>query len=606
MAWHLMRSLEKENYDRQYKDKELIRRLVPYILQKKVYFFSVIILFIFSSILYLLSPIFFAVGLNELSKELVGKTPNRTVLAISTGGYLILLVLEWVVTYYADITEGKLSAYIIFALRKDLFVNINDHDLSFFDKNKTGLLMSRITNDTSELGNDLMTVAELGSTILNAGLILIALLFLNVPLTLAALIVFPILFFLTYLLRKLIRKYATRQQRVTATLNAFVEESVSGITITKSFSQEENVLKNFKDFQKQKVVVNIQRSIIGSMFSPVFDFITAIGVFIILIGGGISVFNGGLTVGFLYLFITYLRRLFSPIITLSTFYTTLQGGFAAAERIFSMMDVPTEMKIGLVNCPPLNGEIEFKNINFSYEESREPVFKNLNLHINVGQTVAVVGETGAGKTSFAGLLTRMYDYQSGTIILDNKYDIRDLDPDSLRDQVGYVLQEPFLFSGTILDNLLLASPNATEENVQKALTAVGADSFINLLSEGINTKIMERGKGLSQGQKQLLSLARILLKDPKILILDDATSSVDAYTEKMIQDALRVVMTGRTTIVIAHRLSTVINADRILVMDKGEIIEDGKHEELINQFGKYRELYQNYYAFQGALKELTV
>ena len=602
MAWHLMGSLEKENYDRKYNDKELIQRLIPYIFQKKIYFFSVIILFIISSILYLASPMFFAIGINELIKP----HPNQKIVIIAAIGYLVLLILEWIMTYFADITEGKLSAYIIYALRKDLFTKVNDHDLSFYDKNKTGLIMSRITNDTSELGNDLMSVAELGSTILKAGLILLVLLAQNAPLTLAALTGFPILFFLTYILRKTVRKYATRQRRVTATLNAFVEESISGIAITKNFSQEETVLNNFQDFQKQKVVVNIQRSMIGSMFSPVFSFITAIGIFIILVGGGFSVYTGGLTVGFLYLFITYLQRLFSPIITLSTFYTTLQGGFAAAERIFSMIDVPTKMNSGTVITPPLNGEIEFKNINFSYDESREPVFKDLNLHIDAGQLVAVVGETGAGKTSFAGLLTRMYEFQSGSIILDNKYSIQDLDPDSLRSQVGYVLQEPFLFSGTILDNLLLASPTATKEDAQKALTAVGANSFISALPEGIHSKVMERGKGLSQGQKQLLSLARMFLKNPKILILDEATSSVDAYTEKMIQDALRIIMTGRTTIVIAHRLSTVINADRILVMDKGEIIEDGKHDELINQYGKYRELYQNYYAFQGALKELII
>ena len=603
MAWHLLGSLSKEGYDRQYSDKELISRLTPYMLRYK--FLLVVVLFssIFDSLLTIIGPFIFALALNELSKS--PSNINLSFIYLATVSYLIILIISWFNRYLYSVQSSILEYNIVTNLREDLFKRVNLHDLSFFDKNKTGKIMSRITGDTLSLGGVFSSVVDLSSIIIQAVLILAFMVSINAGLTAVTLVVFPILFSIVFILRKFVRKYATLQRRASASVNAAVEEAISGIAITKSFGQKTSVIDNYRKLQQEKTSVNIKRSLIFGILSPSLQFITAIGLFIILYFGGLDVYNGIIKIGFLYLFFIYLQRLFNPLIELSTFYATLQGGFAAGERIFSMMDVPTTIKSGSFTIETLKGDIDFRNIHFSYDIAKGYVFSNFNLMIPHGQVLAVVGETGAGKTSFASILTRMYEIESGEIILDNIFNIQDLEPDSLRNQIGYVLQDPFLFSGTIRDNLLLGSPDASEEKIYKALQAVGADSFIDLLPEGIDSPVLERGKGFSQGQKQLLALARVLIKDPKILVLDEATSSVDIYTEKMIQDALNIVFKNRTTIIIAHRLSTILNADRIIVMEKGTIVEEGRHNELIKKNGSYRKLYETYYAHQGIILNFT-
>lgn len=602
MAWHLLGSLSKEGYDRQYSDKELISRLAPYMLRYKLLLLIVLISSIFDSLLTILGPFIFALGLNELFNT----NPDLNYIYFITGSYLIILIISWFNRYLYSVESSILQYNIVYNLREDLFRRVNLHDLSFFDKNKTGKIMSRITGDTLSLGGVLSGVVDLSSTVIQAVLILATMIAINSGLTVVTLIVFPILFSIVFILRKYVRKYATLQRRASASVNAAVEEAIAGIAITKSFGQKTSVIQNYRKLQKEKTSVNVQRSLIFGILSPSLQFITAIGLFIILYFGGLDVYRGVILPGFLYLFFIYLQRLFSPLIELSTFYATLQGGFAAGERIFSMMEVPTAIKSGSLKIDSLDGDINFQNINFSYDINKGYVFTNFNLKIPKGQVLAVVGETGAGKTSFASILTRMYEIESGEIMLDNKYNIQDLEPDSLRNQIGYVLQDPFLFSGTIRENLLLGSPNASSEKIQKALQSVGADTFIDSLPEGIDSPVLERGKGFSQGQKQLLALARVLIKDPKILILDEATSSVDVYTEKMIQDALNIVFKNRTTIIIAHRLSTILNADRIIVMEQGELVEEGRHNELILKNGSYRKLYETYYAHQGLLEQYAV
>ena len=602
MAWHLMGSLSKEDYDREYTDAQLIKRLIPYLLRYKLLIFIVFSSSILDSFFTLIGPFVFALGFNELYKI----NPDLEFIFFTTFSYLIILVVAWFNNYLYSVQESILEANIVFNLREELFKKINLNDLSFFDNNKTGKIMSRITNDTLNLGDVFSSVIDLSSTIITAVLIIVSMALINPVLTLTTLIVFPILFSVSFLLRKIIRKYAALQRRASASVNGAVEEAIAGIQITKSFSQEKNVIINYNKLQKEKTSVNIKQSVLFGIFSPFLQLLTAFGLFLILYYGGLDALSGGISPAFLYLFFVYLQRLFFPLINISTFYSTLQGGFANAERIFSMMDIPTKMKKGDLQIETLYGNIEFKNVNFTYDKAKGYVFDNFNLIIPGGQTLAVVGETGAGKTSFASILTRMYEIESGSILFDGKYNIQEIDPDSLRNHVGYVLQDPFLFSGTIHDNLILGSPNATNEQINDSLEAVGANSFIDLLPDGANSQIFERGKGLSQGQKQLLSLARVLIKDPKILVLDEATSSVDVYTEKMIQDALNIVFKNRTTIIIAHRLSTILNADRIIVMDNGKIVEEGKHSDLILKNGQYRKLYETYYAHQGALDGIPV
>jgi ATP-binding cassette subfamily B protein len=602
MAWHIMGSLSKEGYDRQYRDSDLFKRLIPYLSKYRILLIFVTLLSIMDSFLTILAPFAFSIGFDELFKT----NPNISFIYFVTGSYLFLLVISWLNRYVYSIQSSILESNIVFDLRDEIFRKVNMHDLSFFDRNKTGKIMSRISGDTFSVGGVLSSLVDLSSIVIQALLILIAMFAINTALTLITLFVFPILFSIVFLLRKIMRRYSTLQRRAQATVNAAVEESIAGIQVTKSFGQEKSSIDNYFKLQKQKTNINIKQSLIFSIFSPSLELLTAFGLFIILYFGGIATVSDVITPGFLYLFFVYLQRLFGPLINLSTFYATLQGGFAAGERIFSTMDVPTKMKSGNLQINSLDGEIDFRNVNFSYDSGKSFIFKNFSLFIPAGQVLAVVGETGAGKTSFASILTRMYEIESGIILLDNKYNIQDIEPDSLRNQIGYVLQDPFLFSGTIRDNLILGSPDANDKLIFKALSEVGANSFIDLLPNGINSTVLERGKGFSQGQKQLLALARVLIKDPKILVLDEATSSVDVYTEKMIQDAFNIVFKDRTTIIIAHRLSTILNADRIIVLQKGEIVEEGTHNVLISKKSHYRKLYQTYYAHQGSLEEIQI
>ncbi|MHA1995059.1 MAG: ABC transporter ATP-binding protein [Candidatus Hodarchaeales archaeon] len=604
MAWHLYGALNAAKWDKQYTERQIIRRVLPYLKNHRKYLIPVIVFSLLSALISIIVPLGLAVGLDQLFKE--PEERDFTIIIVATVGYLILLSLEWILTYISTVNSQKLQSHVTYDLRRDIFSRVNKHEIAFFDQNKTGKIMSRISGDTFSLGGVLTSMIDLGSVILRATLILGTMFLLQWQLTLISLIIFPILFGTIYAFRSVFRGASLLQRRAEATLNSFVEEQISGIQITKSFGQEKTVLDNFGKLQREKVRVNIRQATLFRVVGPLFDLIAAIGLFILLLAGGNSILSGVLTASLLYLFITYLRRLFQPLIALSTFYATLQGGFAAGERIFSLMDVPLGMySQDQLPTPPLNGDIEFQNVKFEYKKD-EPILTNFDLKIPAGQTLAIVGPTGAGKTTIASLLARFYEYTDGEIVLDGKWCLKHLEADSLRDQIGFVLQEPFLFSGTIRENIMLGSPNASEDQLQWALHAVNADSFIKLLPKGLDTPIRERGRGLSQGQRQLLSLARILLKDPRILLLDEATASVDAYTEYMIQKALKTVFSNRTTIVIAHRLSTILNADRILVLDDGKIVEEGTHAELINSKGAYRKLYFNYYAHQGSLQEIKL
>ncbi len=599
-----MGGLNAAKWDKQYTERQIISRILPYLKNHKRYLILVITFSLLSALVSIIVPLGLAIGLDQLFKA--PEDRNLTIIIAATVGYMLLLTLEWILTYVTTVNSQKLQSHVTYDLRRDIFSRVNNHEIAFFDQNKTGKIMSRISGDTFQLGGVLTSIMDLGSVILRATLIIGMMLLLQWQLTLISLVIFPILFGTVYAFRSIFRKASLLQRRAEATLNSFVEEQISGIQITKSFGQEKVILDNFSKLQKDKVRVNIRQATLFRVVGPLFDVIAAFGLFILLVLGGNSILSGTLTASLLYLFITYLRRLFEPLIALSTFYATLQGGFAAGERIFSLMDVPISMySRDQLPTPPLKGEIEFQNVKFEYKKD-EPILTNFNLHIPAGQTLAIVGQTGSGKTTIASLLARFYEYTGGEIVLDGKWCLKHLEADSLRNQIGFVLQEPFLFSGTIRDNILLGSPNASKDQLQWALHAVNADSFVKLLPKGLDTPIRERGRGLSQGQRQLLSLARILLKDPRILLLDEATASVDAYTEYMIQKALKTVFSSRTTIVIAHRLSTILNADRILVLEEGKIVEEGTHAELINKHGPYRKLYFNYYAHQGSLQEIKV
>ncbi|MBA7571597.1 putative ABC transporter ATP-binding protein [subsurface metagenome] len=375
-------------------------------------------------------------------------------------------------------------------------------------------------------------------------------------------------------------------------------ESIGGIHVSKSYGQESTVSRQFQEINKQYFKAGFRLTSVTHMWRPLLETIASIMLIIIIFFGGQFVFQGITNPGTIFMFVLYLQKFFRPIMVLSVFFPQLSSGMAAYERILDILDSEPNIRKNpnAIDIDTLEGEIIFKDIDFCYREG-EWVFKGLNLHIKKGEKIAIVGHTGAGKTSLVSLLARYYEFQGGSIEIDG-IDIRDMSLNSYRRNLGNVQQEVFLFSGTIEENIRYGRQEASEEDLWNAINTVHLEELIEYLPEGLQTQIGERGKGLSAGQQQLVSFARAILTDPRILILDEATSSVDAYTEAIIQEALEVLLADRTSIVIAHRLSTIVNADRIIVMDNGQIVEEGTHRSLLAQRGKYANLYKKYFEHQ--------
>jgi ABC-type multidrug transport system fused ATPase/permease subunit len=389
-----------------------------------------------------------------------------------------------------------------------------------------------------------------------------------------------------------LRKAYRSTRKTISSVTSNLAESISGAKVTKSFARERTSSARFAEINKADYQSNVDASKATSTFFPVVRFIGGIGVVLMLCFGGTRLLQGTLTLGTLVLFIQFNDRFFQPMLTITNFYNTVQSAFAGSERIFTIMDTKaTVLDVPDAKVlPEVSGHITFSNVTFSYVKDR-PVLSDFNLEILPGEAVAIVGNTGAGKTTIVNLLNRFYDVNSGSIKIDG-IDIRSVTQDSLRSKMGLVLQEPFLFQGTIRENIRYSRPSATDDEVTRAVEAIGAKSIFESLENGFDTQVGERGSRLSEGERQLVSFARALLADPKILILDEATSSVDIYVEHMIQRGLKALLNGRTSIVIAHRLSTILNADRILVVDNGRIVESGTHNQLIKKRGTYYSLYE--------------
>ena len=388
-------------------------------------------------------------------------------------------------------------------------------------------------------------------------------------------------------------------RRTVGAVNGATQESIAGMQITKSFAREDLHIEEFKKLNEENLKANIKRALTFSTMFPLFEFVSTLIYFLLVTVGGSFVVQEAITLGDLWLFYSYSLALIGPIIGFSQQIAQFQIGRAAAERIFSLIEIPTEMKWGdKVPGDDIQGKIEFRDLNFSYSPEI-PLFVDLNLTIPAGQNIALVGETGSGKTSFISLLARFYEFKSGDILLDD-HSIKSYDIDAYRSCLGIVLQDPFLFSGTIEENIRYGSLNGiSTEALQSAIQATHVIDFTEFLPKGLDTEVGERGTKVSLGQRQLISFARALVADPKILILDEATASVDAYTESLIQDGIDNLFKGRTSIVVAHRLSTILQADRILVFSRGQIIGDDTHENLMKHNDVYQQLYKMYYEFRG-------
>jgi len=598
-----MAGFDEDKLTRTY-DAALMRRLLRYIGPMRGRMTVAVLLLLLSSGLSVLGPILTKIAIDQ---HIANK--NMRGLTLVALAFLGILLLGLMVNYYRSVLMERIGQRIMYDLRMQIFGHLQRLPLAFFNRNPVGRLMTRVTNDVESL-NELFTsglVSVFGDVFMLAGII-IALFQLNWQLTLLTLSTVPLLYLATAIFKKKVRQ-AERDIRVRlAKINAFLQENITGMAVVQLFNREE---KNFRQFdEKNRDYLEAYRKTIFyyAVFYPVVEFIGALSVALIIWYGGGQVIAQALTFGALVAFIMYVEMFFRPISDLAEKYGILQTAMASAERIFRILDEPDELSTNGKSVLPAatgmparwaRGEIEFRQVSFGYRED-EMVLKEVSFKIAAGETVAIVGATGAGKTTLISLLTRFYSPQRGQILIDGR-DVATLPLYEVRGQIGLVLQDVFLFADTITENIRLGNPAISAERVRQAAAEVNALRFIEQLPAKFQEPVIERGNSLSVGQKQLVAFARALAYDPPILVLDEATSSVDTETELLIQAALARLMQGRTSLIIAHRLSTIQHASRVIVMHKGQVREIGTHEELMALRGIYYRLYQLQFAAQEVM-----
>ena len=503
----------------------------------------------------------------------------------------------WVMQYGESLLLMRTVQRLLFDLRQALFRHLMQLDLAFYDRQAVGRLMSRVQNDVGTL-QDLFTNSALSviSDVLTLLGILIVLFSLHPRLTLLTCTVVPLVMLLTMVWRTYSRRAFYQVRSALARVNMALQENIAGVRVIQSLCSEAINFRRFDAFNHAHLEATLSAARLSAFFFPVIDVVSVLGIALVVAGGGPMVLAGSLSAGSLVAFILYMHRFFEPMRDLSFRWNALQMAMASGERIFDVLDTPVDLPEDPhpVRLPHVRGEVTLQHVSFHYQAG-VPVLHDLSLQVPAGQCIAIVGHTGAGKTTFINLLARFYDVTGGAILLDG-VDVRRLALHELRSQIGIVLQEPFLFSGTVRDNLRYANPTASDEAVIAAAQALGVHDSILQLAHGYDTDVRERGSALSHGQRQLISLVRALLADPRMLILDEATASIDTETEQLIQAGLATLLHGRTAFLIAHRLSTVRQADRIIVLDQGRLVESGTHDTLLRQGGVYARLYTMAYA----------
>ncbi len=588
-----MDGLEAEAYDRTYSDSSLVKRIISYFKPKLRVIIFVAVLVVLTSLLDTVFPLLVARSIDTL---VIAKAWQTAIWLV--GFILVAGVLSWTCNLFRQWYTARAVGDVVLQLRSDAFNAIVERDMSFYDEYSSGKVVSRVTSDTENFATVVTLTLNLMSQLLLFLLIAVILFIRNPSLALLAMTIMPAIIAVALGFRRIARVSTQRSQRSLARVNANVQEVISGITIAKNFRQEQHMYDEFEKVNAQSYQVNVRSGFLYNGVFPVLVVIANLGTTIVVYFGGQNVFNHSISAGDWFLFIQSIGLLWFPLTSIASFWSQFQLGLAASERVFALLDAePRVRQNDAQPVPRLAGKIEFKNVFFSYDD-RQHVLTNFNLTIQAGETVALVGHTGAGKSSLGRLVSRFYEFQGGQLLLDG-HDIRSFDLQSYHRQLGVVPQIPFLFSGTVADNIRYARPEASDAEVASIAQQIGSGDWIDALPNGLQTEVGEEGKALSMGQRQLVALARVLLQDPSIIILDEATASVDPLTEAQIQEGLDIVLAQRTAIIIAHRLSTIRYADRILVLDRGRVVEEGSHDMLMQRGGHYAQLYNTYFRHQS-------
>jgi len=568
-------------------DNKVVMRLFSYLSGNYKYAILSLIAVIIYTIANVCIPLFIMLGIDQGINN--GSVTALHVIGI---GFLFLTLIHFGANYLQFVFVAKVGQEILYALRLHMFNHLQALSPSFFHRTPVGRIMSRSQSDVLQLQElfEMMVVSL--ADILSLGGIIIVMLVVDWQLALVSLSIIPILFLVLGYWQRFARRSFMRIRRAIAMVNGEYNQNITGVRVVQSLNRQDENLKHFNELNREHLNANLQASRFSGGLQPTVELLIGIGLgFGVVLFGGVLAQRGDLDWGVLVAFALWIQRFFEPVRHLTMQYSQFQRAMAAGVRLFELIDLEPEVNDNpnAIKMPTVEGNIQFKNASFHYVEGVE-VLQNIDLEIKAGENVALVGSTGAGKSTFVTLIHRFADVTKGSILIDG-YDLKEVERQSLVNQMSMVLQEPFLFSGTVKENIRYNHDSATDEDVYNAAKAVGADEFISALDNGYDSVLAERGVNLSVGQRQLLSFARAVVGDPRILILDEATASIDTHTEVLIQRALQKILKGRTSIVIAHRLSTIRNADKIVVLDHGKVAEVGNHEQLLDKRGVYSRLY---------------